>query len=91
MPDASGELIAEQLTHMLDLVKADNEATKARLTHESEVMRLEIEALKKWQSDAEQRLRAVQDGVTQFKVLAGLATGGGLLSLAALVKMMSGN
>jgi len=90
MPDASAELIAEQLRHMLDLVKADNLAIQAKLAHESEVLRLEITALKAWKDDAEPRLRSMQEGVTQFKVLAGLATGGGLLSLAALIKMMSG-
>jgi hypothetical protein len=91
MPDTSSDLIAEQLSHALDLIKAENAATKAKLDHESEVLRMEIAALKTWQADAESRIRTVQDGVTQFKVLAGLATGGGLLSLAALVKMLSGN
>ena len=90
MADLGSDLIAEQLSHALDLIKSENALTKAKLDHESEVLRMEITALKTWQADAENRIRAVQDGVTQFKVLAGLATGGGLLSLAALVKMMMG-
>lgn len=90
MPDTSSELIAEQLRHALDLIKAENDATRAKLAHESEVLRIEVNTLKAWKEDAEHRLRAVQDGVTQFKVLAGLATGGGLLSLAALIKVLSG-
>ena len=83
------DLIAEQLSHALDLIKAENAATRAKLDHESEVLRLELNELKTWKRD-EQRLRIVQEGVTQFKVLAGLATGGGLVSLIALVKVLTG-
>jgi hypothetical protein len=90
MADASTDLIAEQLSHALDLIKSENAATRARLDHESEVLRLQLTELKNWKDDAEQRLRAVQDSATQFKVLAGLATGGGLVSLVALLKVLTG-
>jgi hypothetical protein len=90
MAEAS-DLIAEQLSHALDLIKAENAATRAKLDHESEVLRMEISTLKAWKEDAESRLRSVQDSATQFKVLAGMATGGGLLSLAALIKVLSGS
>ncbi len=90
MPDASSDLIAEQLSHALDLIKAENGATRLRLDHESEVMRLAARRAERLEGDAEQRLRAVQDSATQFKVLAGLATGGGLVSLIALLKVLTG-
>jgi hypothetical protein len=88
MPD--NELIAEQLRHALDLIKSENELLKKQQQHDAEVYRLRLDVLEAWKADAETRIRSMQEGVTQFKVLAGLATGGGLLSLAALVKMLAG-
>lgn len=86
-----GELIAEQIRHTMDLVKAENEALKAQLQHDKEVYQLRLSNLEKWSVDAEERLRTVQDSAVQFKVLAGLATGGGLLSLIALIRALLGN
>lgn len=81
-------LIAEQLRHTIDLIKADNLALKAEIEHDREIYTLKLQNLDKFSVDVEARLRAVTDGVTQFKVLAGLATGGGLLSIISLIRSL---
>jgi len=73
------EYLSEQLTHTLDLVKAELRMVNHRL-----------EQLEKDQEDHEKRIRQLTDSSTQFKVLAGLATGGGLLSIASLLKLLFG-
>ena len=73
-------LIAEQLSHVVDLLKADNR-----------LLSLRLESLEKQVADQETRLRGATDGVTQFKVWSGLAAGGsGLLSLIALLRAFLG-
>ena len=71
------DLLAEQLSHTLDLVKAD-----------LRMMELRVRAAEETVKDHEERLRAVTDSATQFKVLAGLATGGGLLSIISLLDLI---
>ena len=73
------EYLSEQLTHTLDLVKAELRMVNHRL-----------EQLEKDREDHEARIRQLTDSSTQFKVLAGLATGGGLLSIASLLKLLFG-
>ena len=85
---AEGRLIAEKLLHMIDLLKAENQQLRDQIEHDRQVADLRLASLERWSVDSEARLRAVSDGVTQFKVLAGLATGGGLLSLIALVRTL---
>lgn len=68
-------LIAEQLAHQLDLVRSDLKLAQQRL-----------DSLETRAADYETRLRSLTDGVTQFRVLAGMATGGGLVSLVALLR-----
>lgn len=68
-------LIAEQLAHQLDLVRSDLKLAQQRL-----------DSLEARAADYETRLRTLTDGVTQFRVLAGMATGGGLVSLVALLR-----
>ena len=68
-------LIAEQLAHQLDLLRGELKLAQQRL-----------ETLEGRAADYEQRLRNLTDGVTQFRLLAGLATGGGLLSLVGLLR-----
>ncbi len=75
----SARLIAEQISHTVDLLRAEMKMVDQRLT-----------MLEKASADYEQRLRQLTDSATQFKVLAGLATGGGLLSLIALVRAILG-
>jgi hypothetical protein len=84
------KLVAEQLRHALDMVKVENLALRAQIEHDRQVYDLRIRNLERFSIDVEARLRTVTDGVTQFKVLAGLATGGGLLSLIALIRSLAG-
>ena len=78
--DGDFRLIAEQLSHVIDLLKADNRL----LTHR-------VECLEKSVDDHETRLRSATDGVTQFKTWAGLAAGGStLMSIIALLRAFLG-
>jgi len=73
-------LIAEQLSHVVDLLKADNKMLSMR-----------VESLERQVTDQETRLRSATDGVTQFKVWSGLAAGGsGLVSIIALIRAFMG-
>lgn len=74
--EAEIELIAEQLRHAIDLLKA-----------ESNMLNLRIAALEKGKDDHENRIRNLTDGVTSFRVWSGLASGGSsIMSIVALVK-----
>ncbi len=73
------DLLSEQLTHTLDLIRSELNMVNHRLA--------QLEEQKK---DHEARLRQLTETATQFKVLASLATGGGLLSLFSLIKMLFG-
>lgn len=84
------ELIAAQLKHTVDLLRYEIKTLQAKLEHQEQLYNHRLVQLETCKQDHENRLRQVQDGVTQFKVLAGLATGGGLLSLIALVKSLAG-
>ena len=75
--EVEAELIAEQLRHTINLLRAELKMANHRLN-----------TLERQSQDYEQRLRALTDSATQFKVLAGLATGGGLVSLLALGKII---
>ncbi len=78
--DGDFRLIAEQLSHVVDLLKADIRLLNHR-----------VECLEKSQTDQEQRLRAATDGVTQFKVWSGLVAGGSsFLSIIAVIKAFLG-
>ena len=70
-------LIAEQLKRLVDGLRNEVEILDMRIAHLEESVK-----------DHETRLRALTDTATQFKLLAGLATGGGLLSLINLIKAL---
>jgi len=78
--ELAAKLIAEQFQHVIDLMKSEQRMIEERLIR-----------LEKASEDHEQRLRQLTDSATQFKVLAGLSTGGGLLSLIALARAILGN
>lgn len=75
------ELIAAQFSHAVDLIKAE----QRRL---SETSTLRLDALEYQVRDYETRLRDLRDSSTQFKLLVGLATGGGLLGAISLLKAL---
>ena len=84
-------LIAEQLRHTVDLLRADINTLKCDNDHMREIFETRLITLEKSAIDYEARLRALQESATQFKFLASLATGGGLLSLIVLLKTLVGN
>jgi len=87
----SAELIAEQLRHTIDLLRAEIDTLQREQSHQRALIEQRLAALEASSSDHEARLRAVTDGVTSFKVWSGLASGGSsLVSLAALLKVLGG-
>lgn len=89
--EEGSELIAEQLRHTIDLLRAELNAVKAEQSHERNLFQHRIIALEKSKDDHENRLRSLQDGVTSFKVWSGLANGGAsLISLLALFRTIIG-
>ncbi len=85
--EAEVSLIAEQLKHANSLLKADVEGLRQEVAHYRELTNLRLGDLEATRGDHESRLRAVADGITQFKVYTGLLNGGSsLLALLALLK-----
>jgi hypothetical protein len=83
-------LFAEQMRHAMDLLRAELDALRALHTHDRELANHRIAALEASVRDHELRIRADTDGVTQFKMWAGLASGSsGLMALAALIRSFS--
>jgi hypothetical protein len=74
-PETNPALIAEQFAHAIDLLRADLRAAATR-----------IENLEKQSSDYESRIRMLSETATQFKFLASIASGGGLLGVIALIR-----
>jgi tetrahydromethanopterin S-methyltransferase subunit B len=75
--DTSTALVAEQFAHACDLLKAE-------MHRQSE----QIDTLKAQVQDFETRIRDLTATATQFKFLAALATGGGALSIIALLQAL---
>jgi hypothetical protein len=75
--DPSAQLVAEQFSHAVDLLKAET-----RRQAET-IINLEEQA-----ADFETRIRSITETATQFKFLASLAMGGGALSIIALIKVL---
>jgi DNA-binding transcriptional MerR regulator len=86
--EPSSRLIAEQLGHTLDLIKAELNATQQEQQHNSEINQLRLKNLEAQAADFEKRLRELTESATQFKLLVSLALGGGLLSLIELVRSL---
>ena len=82
------KLIAEQLGHTLDLIKADLGAIRAEQEHLGEVSALRLKGLETQAADFENRLRQLTESATQFKLLVSLSVGGGLLSLIELLRSL---
>jgi hypothetical protein len=85
------EMLAEQLKHAMTLLRVEINALRVELEHQRQFSEHRLSQLERVRDDHEERLRGVGDGVTQFKVWAGLASGGsGLVSVAALIKAWFG-
>jgi phage head maturation protease len=84
-------LFAEQMRHALDLLRAEVNALRALHEHDMDMCHHRLNSLETSTRDHELRIRADTDGVTQFKMWAGLASGGsGLMALAALIRSFVG-
>jgi hypothetical protein len=84
--DVQNRLIAEQLGHTLDLIRAEISNLQAEQTHQAEMNAMRLNALEQQALDFEKRLRDLTESSTQFKLLVSLAVGGGLLSVIALMR-----
>jgi hypothetical protein len=84
--EAQNMLIAEQLEHTLDLIRADLATSKAEQEHDQQMVSLRLNTLEAQAADFEKRLRELTESATQFKLLVSLAVGGGLLSLIELLR-----
>jgi uncharacterized coiled-coil protein SlyX len=89
--DKSAALLTEQLRHANNLLQARIQTLEARLAHQQAMNDQRLGMLEEQIRDHETRIRTATEGVTQFKLFSGLASGGsGLMSLAALLKAFLG-
>jgi len=85
--DPTTLLLTEQLKHLNTLYKARIDALEEKLRHTKEISDHRLSALEDVTHDHENRIREATQGVTQFKLFSGLASGGsGVMSLVALLK-----
>lgn len=66
-------LLAEQLSHTIDLLRARMDRLETRLEHQEQLAALRIDALERSQADQEARLRAVTDSVVRLTTSNNLA------------------
>ena len=83
-------LIASQIKHTISSLQHDIELQKKTSESEIQYLRLRIDELERCKADFETRIRSLQESSTQFKLMAGLATGGGLVSIIILIRTISG-
>jgi len=89
--DPQSALIAEQLRRTIDLLRADIDQLAVAQRHAGELAEHRLSALEAAAQDHESRIRLLTDGVTQFKVWSGLASGSSsLFSILALLRTFLG-
>ena len=89
--DTEVALIAEQLRHAIDLLRGEINDLAQTQQHAQALDNHRLAALEDARRDHEERIRTLTDGVTTFKVWAGLASGSsGLISLAAFLRAFFG-
>lgn len=69
-------LMAEQLSHAIDLLRAQIEALDGRIQHKEEIAALRLSALESSQADQEARLRLLTDSVVRLTTTYSLAQAG---------------
>jgi hypothetical protein len=84
------DLIAEQLSHTIDLLRAEIKSIRTDQQHADELANYRLTPLERQVTDFEQRIRSLQESATQFKLLSSLAIGGGLLSFISLIRAILG-
>lgn len=98
MEDEQVRVIVEQVARLKDNLGGRFTHLENEIRHQGELVsgRMEsldekLERLQQLLADHEQRLRTVSEGVTQFKVVSGLASGGtGIMALAAFIRSFLG-
>ena len=91
MEDKTEALLTEQLRHANNLMQAQIKSLEARLSHQQGMNQQRLAILEEQIRDHETRIRTATEGVTQFKLFSGLASGGsGLMSLVAILKAFLG-
>lgn len=91
MEDKSVALLTEQLQHANHLLQAQIKALEVKVTHLQVMNQQRLAALEEQAREHETRIRTATEGVTQFKLFSGLASGGsGLMSLVALLRTFLG-
>ena len=91
MEDKTEALLTEQLRHANNMMQAQIKALEARLSHQQGMNQQRLAILEEQIRDHEIRIRTATEGVTQFKLFSGLASGGsGLMSLVAILKAFLG-
>ena len=86
--NTQAQLITAQLRQTIAAITHQNTILRNDFDHHKQLADHRIEELELQIKDHENRLRQVQDSATQFKLLASLATGGGLVSLIALLRTL---
>ncbi len=91
MDEKAEALLTEQLRHAVHLLQARIRTLETRLIHQQAVNAQRLALLEEAMRDHETRIRTATEGVTQFKLFAGLTSGGsGLMSLLAILKSFLG-
>jgi hypothetical protein len=86
------ELVAEQLRHTLDLIRAEIVAIRTELAHFQELTDHRLGEIERRQQDHEVRIRELRDSAQQSKTTLSLMTGGNsaLAVLAILLGINGG-
>ena len=91
MEDKTLALLTEQLRHASNLMSAQIQSLDVKLSHQAAMNHQRLTMLEEQTRDHESRIRTATEGVTQFKLFSGLASGGsGLMSLVAILKTFLG-
>jgi hypothetical protein len=86
------ELLESRMKRVEGLLRARIQKLEAQVAHQDELMVQRLARLEEQINDHEARLRVNTEGVTQFKLFAGLASGGsGIMSLVAIIKAFLGS
>ncbi len=87
MVDKSEALLTEQLRHVNSLLLNHIKTLEARLSHQQAINQQRLALLEEQMRDHETRIRSATEGVAQFKLFSGLASGGsGIAALIALIR-----
>ena len=84
-------LLTEQLQHAIHLLEGQIRTLEARMAHQQAMNHQRLLILEEQIRDHESRIRTATEGVTQFKLFSGIASGGsGLMSLVAILRAFLG-